>query len=250
MIGKDRPGPVGSPSPSQWGGGRGWGLRAVIFDLYDTLVYLTDSIVQETRHVLAIRASVDPDAWAALWRGNVVDRMLGKLGSLEDEIRTMLQQLGADPSPALLAELVELEIAGWARAVTIYPETLPVLAALRERGLKLGLISNCSADAGATVARIGFAEYFDAIVLSCDVGLMKPDPAIYQHTCTVLGVTPSESMFVADGAFGELDASKALGMLTVKVEQPNQSGDFGTSTSFDHRVERLDQILALLQQTS
>jgi putative hydrolase of the HAD superfamily len=221
-------------------------IRAVIFDLYDTLVYLTDSIVQETRHTLAIRADVDPNAWAALWRGNVVDRMLGKLGGLDDEIRTMLQQLGADPSPALLAELVELEIAGWARAVAIYPEALPTLAALRQRGLKLGLISNCSADAGATVARIGLAGCFDAIVLSCDVGLMKPDPAIYEHTCRALGVTPAESMFVADGAFGELDASKALGMLTVKVEQPNQSGDYGTSTSFDHRVERLDQILALL----
>jgi FMN phosphatase YigB (HAD superfamily) len=55
-------------------------------------------------------------------------------------------------------------------------------------------------------------------------------------------------MFVADGAFGELDAAKALGMLAVKVEQPNQSGDFGTSTSFDHTVERLDQVLALLAE--
>jgi putative hydrolase of the HAD superfamily len=221
-------------------------LRAVIFDLYDTLIYLTNPILDQTRHALAIRANVDPDAWAALWRGNVVDRMLGKLGSLEDEIRGMLQQLGADPSPALLATMVEQQIDGWARAVTIYPETQPILTALRQRNLKLGLISNCSADAGAMVARIGLAQPFDAITLSCDVGLMKPDPAIYERTCRALGVTPAESMFVADGAFGELDASKALGMLTVKVEQPNQSGDFGTSTSFDHRVDRLDQILALL----
>jgi putative hydrolase of the HAD superfamily len=221
-------------------------IRAVIFDLYDTLIYLTNTIVQQTRHDLAVRAGVDPDAWAPLWRANVVDRMLGRLGSLEDEIRTMLRQLGANPSPALVAELAELEIDGWTRAVNVYPETLPVLATLRERGLKLGLISNCSADAGATVARTGLAERFDAVVLSCEVGLAKPDPAIYQHACLVLGVTPSESMFVADGAFGELDAAKALGMVAVKVEQANQSGDYGTSTSFDHRIERLDQVLVLL----
>jgi len=221
-------------------------IRAVIFDLYDTLIYLTNTIVQQTRHDLAIRAGVDPDAWAPLWRANVVDRMLGRLGSLEDEIRTMLRQLGADPSPELVAELAEIEIDGWTRAVNFYPETLPVLATLRERGLKLGLISNCSADAGATVARTGLAERFDAVVLSCEVGLAKPDPAIYQHACQAVGVTPSESMFVADGAFGELDAAKALGMVAVKVEQANQSGDYGTSTSFDHRIERVDQVLALL----
>ena len=221
-------------------------IRAVIFDLYDTLIYLTNTVVQQTRHELAMRAGVDPDAWAPLWRANVVDRMLGRLGSLEDEIRTMLRQLGTDPSPELVAELAELEIDGWARAVNFYPETRPVLSALRQRGLKLGLISNCSADAGATVARTGLAASFDSVVLSCEVGLAKPDPAIYQHACQTLGVIPSESMFVADGAFGELDAARALGMRAVKVEQANQSGEYGTSTSFDHRIERLDQVLDLV----
>jgi putative hydrolase of the HAD superfamily len=225
-------------------------IQAVIFDLYDTLIYLTSSTVQETRRELAVRAGVDPDAWASLWRENVVERMLGRLGGLDDEIRTMLRQLGADPSPELLAELVEVAIAGWARAVTIYPETLPLVAALRERGLKLGLISNCSADAGATVERIGLASQFDAVVLSCEVGLAKPDLAIYEHACRLLGVAAQESMFVADGAFGELDAAKALGMMAVKVEQPNQSGDFGTSLSFDHRVQQLDRVLDLLGGTA
>src|SRR5436190_6798285 len=82
-------------------------IRAVLFDLYDTLLYLNSPVVAETKRQLAVRAGVDPDAWAVLWRENVVDRMLGKLGSLEDEIRLMLRQLDADPSPALVAELAE-----------------------------------------------------------------------------------------------------------------------------------------------
>jgi putative hydrolase of the HAD superfamily len=221
-------------------------IRAVLFDLYDTLLYLDAPAVAESRRRLAVRAGVDPDAWAALWRNNVLDRMLGKLGSLEDEIRTMLHQLGADPAPALVDELAETETTGWTRAVTLYPETVPALTALRARGLLLGLISNCSVQAGAVLERIGLARHFDAVALSCDLGVVKPDPAIFAHACQQLRVAPAESMFVADGAFTELDAARALGMVAVKIEQAHQSGDYGTSTGFDHRVERLTEVLDLL----
>src|SRR5262249_8247872 len=155
--------------------------------------HLNNEIVEETRHELAVRAGVDPDAWAALWRGNIVDRMLGRLGGLDDEIRTMLRQLGCEPSLELLAELVEVEIARGPPAVTFQPEPRPLPAARRERGLKLGLISTASADAGATVTRIGLADYFDAMVLSCDLKVVKPAPSIYTETCARLDVTPAES---------------------------------------------------------
>ena len=221
-------------------------IRVVLFDLYDTLLYLNSAQVDETRRQLGIRAGVDLDAWAALWRDNIRERMLGQLGSLEDEIRTMLQQLGADPSPALVTELAEIETDGWTRAVTLYPETVPTLTALRERGSALGLLSNCSAQAGAVLERIGLAEFFASIVLSCDVGAVKPDPAIFEHAYRQLGVEPAACMFVADGAFTELDAAKALGMTAVKIEQANQSGDYGTSTSYDRRIERLTEVLDFL----
>jgi putative hydrolase of the HAD superfamily len=221
-------------------------IRAVIFDLYDTLLYLSAARVEETRRALALRAGVDADAWAGLWRANILDRMLGRLGGLEDEIRTMLRQLGADPSPLLVSELAQMETDGWATAVTIYPETVPTLVALRERGLLVGLITNASAQAGGVLEQIGLAQYFDAVVLSCAVGSAKPDAAIYLHTCRQLGVAPADCMFVADGAFTELDGAQAVGMVAVKIVQTHQSGDYGTSIGFDYEITRLTDVLRLL----
>ncbi|MCC7371262.1 MAG: HAD family hydrolase [Chloroflexi bacterium] len=220
-------------------------IRAVLFDLFDTLLYLNGAALAEVRRAMAVHAGVDPDAWGQLWRENVLDRMLGRLGGLEDELRTMLRQAGADASPALLRELAEREIDGWVSAVTLYPETLPTLAALQDRGYALGLLSNCSAH-GDLLERIGLAPYLSAVVRSCEVGVMKPDPAIYQQAVEALGVPVAETMFVADGAFAELDAAQQLGMLAVKIEQPHQSGDYGTSTGFDHQIRRLTEVLALL----
>jgi putative hydrolase of the HAD superfamily len=221
-------------------------IRAVLFDLYDTLGYLNSSIIQEGRRELARLAGVDPDAWAAEWRATAMERMLGTLGDMEAQIGLMLRRLDGDPTPELVANLAARENLAWEGAVTLYPDALPVLGELRRRGFTLGLISNCSCQAGAVVRMLGLDALMDTVVLSCDVGVAKPDPAIFRHACDALGVEPTACMFVADGAFTELDAAKSLGMVAVKIEQPNQSGDYGTSTQFDHRITRLWQVLELV----
>ena len=150
-------------------------------------------------------------------------------------------------SDLLVARLAQAEAAAWGEAVHVYPEALPLLRELRQRGLRLGLISNCSCQAGAVVSAIGLRELMDAVVLSCELGVAKPDPAIFRHACRQLGVTPERAMFVADGAFRELEAASDLGMVAVKIEQPHQSGDYGTSERFHHRITNLREVPGLLE---
>jgi putative hydrolase of the HAD superfamily len=221
-------------------------IRAVLFDLYDTLAWLDSSVIREGRAALAELAGADPDAWAAAWRASAVDRMLGRLGDLEAEMAWLLGHAGVTPPNGLAASMAEREAATWRAAGRLYADSLATLDSLKSRGFRLALVSNCSVQAGEVAHHLGVARRMDALSMSYQLGVAKPDPAIFLHACETIGVAPAECMFVADGAFTELDAATALGMTAVKVEQPNQSGSYGSSTTYAHRVSGVGEVLALL----
>jgi len=97
----------------------------------------------------------------------------------------------------------------------------------------------------APLDRLGLRGYFDAVILSFEVGLLKPDPAIFGLACARLGVAPAEWAFVADGGFGELDAAAALGMFAVRVRLPHQHPDYGESRQWDLEIDDLRALLAI-----
>jgi epoxide hydrolase-like predicted phosphatase len=86
--------------------------------------------------------------------------------------------------------------------------------ALHDRGVRTGLVSNSWGDATA-YDRTLFAEIFDGVVISSEVGLRKPDPAIYALGAREIGVEPSGCVFV-DDLGGNLKPPAALGMATNK----------------------------------
>jgi putative hydrolase of the HAD superfamily len=222
------------------------GAQAVIFDFYDTLARIEAPIIEAGRRELARRVGVLPEQFQPLWRENRVARMLGTAGDMESQLRAMLVQLGIEPAPAELAALAFLEFRSWAEGVRLYPDTQPGLQALRQRGLKLGILSNCSIQAGAVVHALEVSTLVDAVVLSCDVGLAKPDPAIYRQICAALEVAPTEAVFVGDGAGGELEAAAALGLLAIKIRRPDQHAPEDHAVQAAHRIESLEELRELV----
>jgi epoxide hydrolase-like predicted phosphatase len=83
--------------------------------------------------------------------------------------------------------------------------------ALRRTGLRMGLLSN---SVGGAYDRALLAELFDTCVISGEVGLRKPDPAIYALAAERLGLDPSACVYV-DDIGGNLKPAAALGMATV-----------------------------------
>jgi putative hydrolase of the HAD superfamily len=95
------------------------------------------------------------------------------------------------------------------------PGTHEVLAALRSRGIKLGLVTNgWSAKQRACLAALELTGAFDAVIVSEEAGVKKPDPRIYQLTLTALDAAAEAAVFVGDHPENDVRGPQALGIRT------------------------------------
>ncbi|MBM3151271.1 MAG: HAD family phosphatase [Chloroflexi bacterium] len=86
-------------------------------------------------------------------------------------------------------------------------------------GCKVGLISNAWSGLRAWINRQGFADAFDHMVISAEVGVMKPDPRIYRLALEELAASPGESVFI-DDVLTNVEAARAAGMAGIHFTQP------------------------------
>lgn len=106
---------------------------------------------------------------------------------------------------------------------TVFPGTVDVLRTLRERGLKLGILTNGFSETHREkIALLQIGELFDAIFIADEVGMIKPDPLLFAHACTTLGSAPSRSAMVGDryerDVRGALEAGLYAVWLNIRAE--------------------------------
>ena len=108
----------------------------------------------------------------------------------------------------------------WSAHYAVAASAHALLEALRERGLKLALVSNTASPRWLLepiLERQGIAERVDAIVLSSEVGKRKPHPAIFEHALRELEVESSEALFVGDRLDADVLGASRVGMKTVQA---------------------------------
>ena len=88
--------------------------------------------------------------------------------------------------------------------------SLEVLASLKSKEYKIGLISDCTAETPLAWQNTPFAPFFDATVFSCRAGIKKPDPRIYEMATTRLGVGPQYCLYIGDGSSRELSGASTF----------------------------------------
>jgi putative hydrolase of the HAD superfamily len=184
----------------------------VIFDLWNTIAVWPEDLWAETRPRVAEHLGVTVEEFESRWYGELAH--MREMGPMSDVLDLF------DLSPDDVERVTALRREVTRKGLVPVPGAVETIAALRERGLKTGLITVCSEDVVSLWEETDFHGLFDAEVFSAAVGLRKPDPQIYGIALEKLGVEAKEAMFVGDGANDELGGAERVGMTAVGVDSP------------------------------
>lgn len=229
-------------------------LRAVFFDVGNTLLYPYPSVSEVVREVLAREGHIrDLSAIDELMP--LVDEYYEDRYRTDDTFWTseeetsavwvgmyslLCRRLGIDLDAEHIARLVYDEF-GDASRWRLYDDVEPAMQRIRERGLRTGLISNWDQRLMRIMDGLGTAPLLDTIVSSADVGLHKPDPRIFLLACQRLGVTPSEAVHVGDHHYADVLGASSVGMLPVLIDR--HDGPHPGSEPFIRSLDDLDAVI-------
>jgi putative hydrolase of the HAD superfamily len=252
-------------------------LKAVAFDLWETLITDTPPLSRQQERLRLTRMEA---ILVARGHGDVADRIEHAYRALwhrcqdlywsEDrdvpcrrQIEHFLEELALDPATFGEEALAELEEAYAGAALEVLPETVDgareTLAALKARGLAVGLVSNTGRTPGTVLRDIlgalGLASSIDVMVFSNEHGQCKPQASIFEELRRGLDVRYEEMMFVGDNLYADVHGAQRCGMRAVHFVPPVRGSavaphfEHGLDIVPDATVTNLRAILALVTTT-
>lgn len=184
--------------------------KAVIFDMYETLIthyncplYFSEEMSQD--------AKVPVEKFLPIWRGTQEDRWVGKL-TFEDTITRIMEEnhcYSKENLDTIVKKRMETKEEGFRH---LHEEILPLLKKLKEKKIKIGLISNCFSEEVIAIRNSILFPYFDEVCLSYEEGVQKPDLKIYTNCLKKLDVEAKDCLYVGDGGCEELESAAKIGM--------------------------------------
>lgn len=252
-------------------------IKTVFFDLDETLLdderTALSAQAMTCRWAAERRAGLDPDrlqaayhaANSAFWHA-YDQRMEARSG---DEIRRALWLEGlaacAIADEDFAGELSQTYHAMRDRTYALFPDALPCLAALRP-GYTLGLLTNgASSLQRAKVSALGLEAHVDHVVIAGEVGVSKPDAAIFERALSLAGCEPHEAAMVGDLLDRDILGAMNAGLLPVWINRHGECGEDGENDLVPatdrvnraaktppprHVIASLDELPALLRDAA
>lgn len=211
-------------------------VRAVFFDLDDTLCGYWDACKAALRDTFETHVPEGHEIddllrhWAAAFREFAPN--LRELGLYEgylksgeatrtEQMRRMLRLIEIE-NDELAAELSRSYMERRNACLTLFPDALPVLDALRAAGYPMGLITNGPADIQRMeVETLDLGRYFDPIYIEGEVGYGKPDPRVLKSAAAAVGQSPERILFVGNSYRHDIRPAIEAGWKTAWVRRPS-----------------------------
>ncbi len=155
-----------------------------------------------------------------------------------------------DMMDAVMDIYVEAGGVGIIPGVKLYDDTIFVLKTLKEKGYKIGLITNSMSPMwmrDVELKEYGIIEYFDARVTSGDVGYIKPHPAIYHHIMELLDTDSDHAIFVGDRPNADILGANRVGMASVWMKPAHIDYELGEAKP-EYTISKLEQLLPILER--
>jgi putative hydrolase of the HAD superfamily len=192
---------------------------ACLVDVYDTL--LSCDFVAHRIDLPAL-AGVTEDAWSTGYGQIRTALGLGQL-SKDEGFGQVLTACGMEPRTDLVRSLVDRDRDLLLASARLYDDAIPFLEALRSRGVKIAIVSNCSEHTRELLDTLGVTELADTLILSCEVGAEKPAAEIFTCALDRLGVTAPSALFVDDQP-SFCAGGAALGITAVQIVRGELDG--------------------------
>lgn len=213
--------------------------RAVLFDLDNTLhdrdAGLAAFVAWQHRALGLDALGVSAEAWARrfieldakgkVWKDVVYDRLRTEFA------------IPHDPE-FLLSQYVE----GFARNVVPFPNLRSALASIRAEGWKIGIVTNGRGPfQRSTLGALGVAHLFDAVVVSEECGLRKPQREIFELALEACGGSSDGSWFIGDDLNADVRGAEGAGMRSILFDPR------GTALGLTQRVDDLADVLGAMR---
>ncbi len=187
-------------------------IQAVTFDVGGTLIDPHPSVGHVYAEIAAAFAGSPLDAqllerrFRSVWKA--FPRQLHSAADWAELVDEVFHDLVHPPPsqsffPRLYARFAEPEV--W----RVYDDVLPTLKRLRRAGIRTAALSNWDERLRPLLEGLQLAQFFDPIIVSCEVGTAKPDPAIFHFAATALDLPPDSILHVGDDPVLDLAASRA-----------------------------------------
>lgn len=197
-------------------------FEAVLFDLFGTLIDDFAASSGEMHTEMAAVLAVPYERFIPLWGQTTEMRIIGAFDSVEANINYVLGAMSLHAQADQIRKAVEIRMKYIGQALRPRPGAIDTLTEVKNRGYKIGLLSNCSIEIPMLWQATAFADLIDKPIFSSIEHLRKPDERIYHLACERLGIRPDSCLYIADGEDHELAAAAKVGLRPVLIRTSSQ----------------------------